>query len=78
MRIKQTIVTWYEPDEKMPPEGESVVVSISGKAGNITYDHAIQLATWINDGLGWMMENEAFDNRDAQITVHAWADLHPY
>ena len=36
---RQVIVTWHKPDEKLPEEGVFVVVSFSGKAGNIRYDH---------------------------------------
>ena len=72
---KQVIVTWYTPEEKLPPEHEWVVVSFSGKDGNATYDHAIGIANYAEDGLGWLME---VLSDDAEFTIHAWADLDPY
>jgi len=42
---RQVIVSWYTPGEKNPPEGEIVIVSLSGKIKkNITCDHAFALA----------------------------------
>ena len=43
---RQVIVTWYTPDEKMPPEGDFVVVPFSGTDRNRTYDHAFGIANW--------------------------------
>ena len=37
---RQVIVTWHTPEEKLPPVGEIVVASISGRRGDISYDHA--------------------------------------
>ena len=72
---RQTIVTWYTPEEKMPNEGDITVVTISGKGKQITYDHAFALAEWYNDGDGWFVHD--VDLLD-EFTVHAWADLTPY
>lgn len=69
----QVPVTWY-PEEMQPEEGKIVVVSISGQAGGCTYDHAFALATWVNDGLGWMIEDVELDS----FEVHAWCDLEPF
>lgn len=72
---RQTIVTWYTPEEKMPKEGDITVVTISGKGGNnVTYDHAFALAEWYDDGLGWTLTDIELD----EFVVHAWADLKPY
>ena len=71
---RQVFVTWYTPDEKLPDEGKIVIASISGKAGNTDYDHAFALCTWVDDGLGWMLEDMELDD----FKVHAWCDLEPY
>ena len=71
---RQTIVTWYTPEEKMPNEGDITVVTISGKRGGVTYDHSFALAEWFNDGDGWNLTDIDMD----EFTVHAWADLTPY
>ena len=72
---RQTIVTWYRPDEKLPPEGDIVVATVSGRRGkNITYDHAFALVSWFPDGLGFALEDIHLD----EFTVHAWCDLEPY
>ena len=36
---RQVIVTWYEPWEDVPEEGEIVVATISGKRGNVRYEN---------------------------------------
>lgn len=70
---RQVIVTWHTPEEKLPEEGLFVVVSFSGKAGNITYDHTFGIAEWWNDGDGWELYNAP-----DEFTIHAWCDLEPY
>lgn len=72
---RQVIATWYTPEEKLPPEGMCVLVTVSGRDGNCSYNHTLQIASWMNDGLGWMVEG--FSD-DAQLTVHAWCDIDPY
>lgn len=74
---RQTIVTWYRPDEKVPEDGVYVVATISGKTGNITFDHALVLAEHYS-GEDWSVDPFDFDRKGAWLTVHAWADLEPY
>lgn len=72
---RQVIVTWYKPEEKLPPEGCTVVATISGKAGNVVYEKAMVMMDWASDGCGWLSsEGLEFE----ELTVHAWADLEPY
>lgn len=78
MTERQVIVNWYRPDEKLPPEGEIVVATISGKTRNITFDHALVLAEWFDDGEGWAIDDYDFGLKGSSLTVHAWADLEPY
>jgi len=72
---RQTIVTWFTPDEKLPPEDVFVVVTFSGRCGNISYDHALGIATWFDDGEGWLLDGAP---EGIEFEVHAWADLEPY
>ena len=72
---RQVIACWYTPEEKLPPEGDIVLVTISGKRKVITYDHAFALASWFDDGDGWMLED--YDDLD-YFTIHAWCDIEPY
>lgn len=40
---RQVITTWYTPKEKLPPEEwNTVICTISGRAGSVTFDHAIE------------------------------------
>ena len=72
---RQVIVTWYTPEEKLPPEHYQVVVTVSGTDGYVTYEHALMLATYAEDGLGWLIDG---CSDDVDLTVEAWADLDPY
>ena len=72
---KQVIVQWYTPEEKMPEPCTFVVVTFSGKSKNVTYDHALGVADWCDDGEGWCLDS--YQNLDG-FTIHAWADLEPY
>ena len=74
---RQVFVTWHTPDEKLPPEGNFVVATISGNTRNVTFDHAMVMAEWY-DGEGWCIEGYDFGLKGASLTVHAWCDLEPY
>ena len=72
MIVRQDIITWYTPEEKMPPEGECVVATVSGCSNNATYDHALcMVSLW--DG-GFVLEDLELDD----FKIHAWCDLEPY
>ena len=72
---RQVIVTWYTPEERPPEEDTYTVVTFSGHYKNITYDHALGIATWADDGCGWLLDGAP---EGISFTVHAWADLEPY
>ena len=72
---QQVIVQWYTPAEKLPPEGDIVVATISGQAGCIHYDHTFALVEYYKDD-GWYMTDK--DDEMDELTVHAWCDLEPY
>ena len=75
MIVRQDIVTWYRPEEKLPPAFTYVVVTFSGHKGRLTYDHTLAVADWMYDEEGWrLMELDDLDD----YTVHAWCDLEPY
>lgn len=74
---RQVITTWHTPEEKLPPEGNFVVVTISGNTRNVTFDHALMVAEWY-DGEGWCIDRYDFSLKGANLTVHAWCDLEPY
>ena len=59
---RQVIVTWYTPEEKLPPEYQTVVVSISGHIGKTIFDHALEIAEWADDGCGWERMEVKNDN----------------
>ena len=72
---RQTIVTWYKPSERLPKDGDIVVVTISGKTKNMTFDHAFALASYFSeDAGGWMLEDYGIE----EFIIHAWCDLDPY
>ena len=72
---RQVIVNWYTPEEKLPEEGEFVIVTFSGNDQDhrIKYDHTFGIAEWCNDGEGWYL----YDG-PPEFTIHAWSDLEPY
>ena len=72
---RQVIVTWTEPEEKKPEPDVFVILTVSAKVANVTYDHAFALATWGEDD-GWIFDDPLLDGAD--VTVHAGADLEPY
>ena len=72
---RQVIATWYTPEEKLPPEYWSVLVTISGSYENVHLDHVLAIAEWADDGCGWMITGLP---GKATFTVHAWSDNAPY
>ncbi len=74
---KQVIVNWSRPSEKLPEDGYFVVATVSGTVRNVTYDHAMMIATYY-EGEGWCFEElDTKEEMDGMI-VHAWCDLEPY
>ena len=74
---RQVIVTWSTMPEQRPPEGIILLVTVSGRAKYVTFDHAFALAEWYSDD-GWTFEDETFDDYRDNLVVHAWADIEPY
>ena len=77
--VRQDIITWYRPEEKMPPEDVYVVVIFSGKVGNRTFIHAIGTAAYYDSGWDVVGIDEIdYTRNDNSITIEAWCDLDPY
>ena len=74
---RQVIVTWHKPKEKLPEDDKFVVATISGRFGNVTYDHAIVIANYMEDD-GWFFLDSLAERFNETVTIHAWADLEPY
>ncbi len=65
-------VTWTPVSESLPEPWKSVLITFSGKYGNLTAVHAVGLGSW--DGAnGWYFEEiEGYTDR---LTVEAWMNL---
>ena len=77
--VRQAIVTWYTPKEKLPDEDVTVVVTFSGKVGNREFDYAIGTAVFYDHG--WDVNDVGeidYRRNDNSITIDAWCDLEPY
>lgn len=70
---KQVIVTWFTPAEKHPEDDIGVIATISGKAGNTHFHHAMVTLYYCKKE-GWYSTDFSFD----YLIVHAWCDLEPY
>ena len=70
---RQVFVTWYTPEERLPKENTTVLVTVSGIGHNFSYSHAFALAEW-NEPDGWFLNDVELD----EFTVHAWCDIEPY
>lgn len=70
---RQVIVSWYTLAEKLPPEDNTVIATITGKSKNATYDHALVFLAWCKDE-GWYSLEDDFE----ELQVLAWCDLEPY
>lgn len=74
---RQVFVTWYTPEEKLPEDDTYVVATVSGKIGNVRYDHAMMMATYYHRE-GWCFDGIETEEDMDKLTVHAWCDLEPY
>ena len=74
---RQTVVTWYTPQEALPEEGRQVVVSMSGYSRSTVWKNCLAVALY-DDDVGWIIDNIDPDLVFNRMTVHAWCDLVPY
>lgn len=68
----ETLPKWVRPGAAMPPEGELVLVIVSGRpCRNIRLVYAVELATWTLED-GWILEEyPAYEDAE----VHFWAPI---
>ncbi len=74
---RQVIVSWFTPEEKLPPEGEGVVVTVNGRVRRTTYENALTMAYYYKED-GWFFEDDYLNTKEAEIAVKAWCDIDPY
>ena len=68
---RQVIVTWYKPEEKLPPEDEYVVITFSGRRNiNQLYIHALGIGVYYQ-GDGWLIDGMDEIESDF-MTIEAW------
>lgn len=75
---RQVIVQWNKPAEELPKDDCFVVVTVSCKCDNVTYDHAFAIANYLEDDGGWWFDDQLLERFHDDAVVHAWADLEPY
>lgn len=78
---RQVIVTWYKPEEKLPPDETRVVVTFSGITKDTIYSHVIGVAWCCSEyecvEPAWQIDGLSIDDT-VKMHVEAWADLKPY
>ena len=72
MAVRQDIATWYTPEEKRPPENETVVITFNGPR----HIHALGCGAYCEDE-GWLIYGMNETDSD-KMTVEAWCDLEPF
>lgn len=65
---------WVRVEDALPEDDGTVIVTISGKAGNIHFDHAIVTAEYY-EGEGWCIDPFDFGLKGAWVKVYAWQPL---
>ncbi len=77
---KQVIVTWFTPEEKLPPDEKMVIVTFTGRDGSILYDHALGMGIWCDNGDGWCISGWIIEglSYSAEYVINAWCDLKSY
>jgi len=78
---RQQIVTWYKPEEKLPPDGMYRYVTFSGETKDHIYYHAMGVAKcfhgWMDEPPVWVIKG--LDIHDCvNCIIEAWADLEPF
>lgn len=78
---RQVIVTWYTPEEKLPPDDRDVVVTFSGSTKECMYIHAFGVArccsVYEHEKPAWGIWGLNV-GESMKMHVEAWADLNPY
>ena len=72
---RQVIVTWYKPEEKLPPSSlDEVLCTVCGKSDYCTYDHVLDFMGY-DEKIGWFPWEE---EKYKEFEVIAWCDLKAY
>lgn len=62
---------WVSTADRLPEDDGYVVVFIeSGKSGNISFARCIGIASYADDGAGWLLEGYP----DAEVNITHWMD----
>lgn len=72
--MSQRSLWWVKPSYKLPNTDEEVLVIVTGHHGNITLDHAVQLANYFPDE-GWVL-TEFYTWSPDEFSIYAWATIH--
>ena len=75
--VRQQIVTWHTPQEKLPERGMSVLITFSGRHEMIGYNHCLAIGEYWPEEKKWLIDGISLYEAE-QATVHAWADVEPY
>lgn len=62
---------WISVEEALPEFDEEVIVCVSGKDGNITYEHAVLGGNNFYDNGKWYIDGVYREN----VKIHAWMRL---
>lgn len=65
---------WINPERRLPDDDRCVLVCITGKWGNVSFQYGYELAQYYPDG-EWCVQG--FEDMD-ELTVHAWAEIPQY
>lgn len=68
------------PGRKAPPDEKMVIVTLSGRDGSISYDHALGVGTRYDNDNGWCKSGWIIEglSDSAEYVIHAWCDLEYY
>ena len=68
MAVRQDIATWYTPEEKRPPENETVVITFNGPR----HIHALGCGAYCEDE-GWLIYGMKTSSKECRRTCAATA-----
>ena len=72
---RQVIVTWFTPEEKLPPEDVGVLATVTATSRNkrFRFIRTVLPVFYCKDE-GWYELDYGF----SEMKIHAWCDLEPY
>lgn len=75
--VRQQIITWHTPQEKLPEDGKDVLITFSGSSKMIEYNHCLAIGVYWPEKKEWFIDLFSLYAVE-QATVHAWAYVEPY